>query len=426
MIQSEATPPTKGLILSITDFTDARNGGGLWSANLLETMALVPAMEFVVVSIGPESIRAANSAYVHSLGMEHIFVPLRTQHSRDVDAGGRMLPGAFNMLLEKFYFPWEREARRQQHVDAEMAVIVAQQKPGVIVINYLYSALFAPCVLRPDIPACLITLNDEAAFQRELKAHGGPVGAGLTRSLARLVYRNCNWLANSRVERFEKAVYSACAGIVALTRGDLPEWLPERIATAILPPVLPQSTLPWTYRASRRVFFVGSIGYYPNRLAIEWMCVRLAPELERLDAAIRLTIIGASAEQVPEAWRRTNVDFLGFSDRQEVVRQMTTADLFVAPIANTFGAKLKLAECVSYGTPFLATPAALSGLPFLQWIPQIDLAEPAAAARRVAGYLDDPHGLQQLSESIIAHAREARARQPLEWRAFLMRLMDHR
>ena len=48
--QVDPMPKTKILILSITSFADLKNGGGLWSANLLETMAQVPDTEFVIVS----------------------------------------------------------------------------------------------------------------------------------------------------------------------------------------------------------------------------------------------------------------------------------------------------------------------------------------------------------------------------------------
>jgi hypothetical protein len=115
------------------------------------------------------------------------------------------------------------------------------------------------------------------------------------------------------------------------------------------------------------------------------------------------------------------VSLMGYSTREEVVRQMISADLFIAPIANNFGAKLKLAECTSHGMPFMATPEAMSGLSFLRSMPEVDLEQPAAAARRVIELLDAPETLRQLSRSIAAQMEEARAVEADEWGSFLQR-----
>jgi glycosyltransferase involved in cell wall biosynthesis len=278
-----------------------------------------------------------------------------------------------------------------------------------------------PSIFRQHIPRCLITVNNESEFHRALRSQGGPVGQKWHQRLGRWIFRHGNWIANRRVSNYERRIYSNCAGLAALTRTDLPDGLPGHIEQSIIPPILVQNDLRWMYQAARRAFFVGTISHYPNRLAIEWLCTRLAPELERLAADIRLNIIGAGAEQVPAEWLRPNVNLMGYSDRPEVIRQMTTADLFIAPIANNFGAKLKLAECVSYGMPFLATPTAMSGLPFLKDMPQIDLEQPQAAARLVAEYINSPETLLQLSQSITEQTREARTQQTQEWSSFLRR-----
>jgi hypothetical protein len=54
----------------------------------------------------------------------------------------------------------------------------------------------------------------------------------------------------------------------------------------------------------------------------------------------------------------------------------------MAPIANNYGSKIKLLQCLSLGTPFLATSNALTGLRDLD-APLIALDDaPAAAAVR--------------------------------------------
>jgi glycosyltransferase involved in cell wall biosynthesis len=416
------------MILLMADFTNMEHGGTMWAMNFLQTLAEAENLRLTVVTFGPERVRDANDRTVKSLGLDHIFIPMRPEPVGDASTlPGRlakMVRGTVTVALEKYYFLWEREARRQHHIDAEVTRIVAGIQPDVLVIGYLFLSLFVPSIFKMDIPRCVITANNEREFHRQLRSQGGPVGTQWHQRLGRWLFRHGNGLANRRVSVFERRVYESCEGVGALTRTDLPEDLPASIEQAIIPPILTQNELQWRYHSTRAAFFVGRISYYPNRLAIEWLCTRLAPELERLDAGVRINIIGAEPAEVPAHWVRPNINLMGASTREEVIHQMTTADLFIAPIANNFGAKLKLAECISHGMPFLATLTAMSGLPFLRSMPQISLEDPPAAARHLVEYVDDPGRLAQLSESILAQTRAARALQVREWASFLRRAAD--
>ena len=280
------------------------------------------------------------------------------------------------------------------------------------------------------MPCCLITLNNELVFHQMMRLQGGVFGEGAYCRLQRWLLRHANWLANLRYRNYLESVYSRCAGIVALTQGDLPSTLSRNVVTAVIPPVLKQSDVQWSYRASRCVLFVGNIHvlkfvHFGNRLAIEWICCELAPQLLRADDRITINIIGATQDQVPTSWQCANVNLMGRADKEEVDRQMTTADLFIAPISNNFGAKLKLSECVSRGTPFLATEAAMSGLPVWTSIPRIHLEKPRAAADLIVDHMNRPEKLRTLSESISALLPRARMEQDMAWSTFVRRCMGN-
>jgi len=68
---------------------------------------------------------------------------------------------------------------------------------------------------------------------------------------------------------------------------------------------------------------------------------------------------------------------------------------------------MKVLECISHGTPFIATPAAMSGLPFMVGIPQIDLARVEQAAQLLVGLVQDPARLRALSRSISDQHRSS-------------------
>ena len=88
--------------------------------------------------------------------------------------------------------------------------------------------------------------------------------------------------------------------------------------------------------------------------------------------------------------------------------------LFVAPIANTHGSKIKLLQCLSLGTPFLATRNALTGLRGLD-APRIDLDDAPAAANLAAGLLADRGRRAEFSERLNAHREKALEAQRQAW-----------
>ncbi len=405
----------KVLLFSIVDFSDSGNGGGLFSANLLTTLADVQGVNFIVVSIGPETARQRNRELVEALGMRHEFIAFR---ERPI-AGD--LSKVATILKEKVLFQWEVEARRQAHVDLLALDLVESFKPDLVLVNYLYTALFLPSVLaRTGTRYAVVTLNDESTFQRLLKTHGGPLGTSPVRRVARWLYRHFNGIANARASAFERRIYAESSGVAALTERDLPR-VPETVERIVLPPLFRPREPQWHYQRTLHAFFVGNIAYYPNFLAVEWLCRHLAPELLRLDARMGLRIIGASAEQVPKTWLCENVKFLGLSNKAGVVQEMITADLFLAPIENPFGAKLKLAECISHGQPFLATREAMTGLPFSSEARAIELSRPVEAAQAVRDLLGDPEELVRLSGFAAGQMALARDSQVEAWQGFIDR-----
>lgn len=401
-------------------------GTTLWTKHFLENMGRVPNMDFTVVFSGP----VTNEKFVNTvLGCNHIFVPFRescvTHGNSGLERTLRIVRRVWGVLMEKYYFWNERLWSKQKHVDATLATIVRDKRPDLVVLGGIAAAFCAPSILSLKTPCCLISLNNEISIYREIKSKGGFVGMS---RMELWIYRHFNWVPSIRVARHVNSVYKRCAGIVALTQNDLPTNLPSHIARAVIPPVLNRSDLQWSYRGTRCVLFVGSMSagtmmHYPNRLAIEWICDRLAPALAQIDDKVRINIIGATAEQVPHGWRCSNINFMGRADEGELVHQLTTADIFIAPIANNYGAKLKLAECVSHGMPFIATEGAMSGLPFLDFMPRIHLTRPNAAARIIVEYMNRPEELTKLSQSIVTRALQARMDEKVAWETFLRRLV---
>jgi hypothetical protein len=107
--------------------------------------------------------------------------------------------------------------------------------------------------------------------------------------------------------------------------------------------------------------------------------------------------------------------YLGNCDKAAVIDRFARSDLFIAPIDNDYGSKIKLLECLAHGTPFVATSNALSGLPFLTCVPKVNLNSPAAAAQVVMKLVSEPGRLTQLAMRLEHEVAEFQIRERGSW-----------
>jgi Glycosyl transferases group 1 len=398
----EQADPGGVLHLRATISIDQR--GALCCRNHVRRLAQDPNVDLSVCSCGPSDHEQANRAAVESLGASYTFVPFRA-NSEVVEAGTRRLSA------RRWLFHHEATAITQSHVDGAFMAWIAQVEPDVVIVDYVPSVSFIRSVYSAPVPRVTITLNREGAFYRGLR-NAGTVPPDSSRS----------WIANLRLDRFEKWVYRNSDAIVALSSGDLPTWRGRPRVRVVMPPALDPSPRQWGFTGPRSLVFVGNVGHYPNREAVEWLTTRLAPELESIGSDTQIRIIGASAESVPGTWLRPNVVFLGLADEEAVTDEFVSAGLFIAPIANSFGSKMKLVECVSYATPFIATTAALTGLPFLRDVPRIRLNEPQAAAKLIEEWWAKPQALLEMSARLTEDLASFLVTQSGQWGALLASL----
>jgi hypothetical protein len=213
-------------------------------------------------------------------------------------------------------------------------------------------------------------------------------------------------IAQWRLARFEWSVHHHSDAVVVLSEGDLPADSRVRAHTTILEPVLDRSPDRWQYSGRQELFFVGNCAHYPNFLAVKWLAERFAPALARRCPGARIRIVGTAANQVPLEWHQGNIEYMGPCDEQTVTALFTTSDFFIGPIENNFGAKMKVMQCLTHGTPILATAGALSGVPFKDQIPRFSLEDPDGAAESASKLFLDKTRLIQLSSVLTSeHAR---------------------
>ena len=298
-------------------------------------------------------------------------------------------PASWKNPGSKFPFPFERFALAYGSIDRMFRELVESLKPDVIVLDYLYSALLVPFAYHAGVPVIMITLNRETEFfkdQRRLKQ----VPAGSVDSF---------W-SEWRLRQFEREAIINSDAVVVLTESDkIAQAVPDK-RIFVVEPSGEEHAERWSWAGAKTIFFVGNIAHYPNYAAAEWLCGDFAERLQSVDPEITINIIGAAAEDAPAEWVRPNVRLMGRSTKEEVLAQFCGCGLFIAPIANNFGSKIKVLECMSHGTPMVATSGALSGVKHRSSVPTISLDNPSGAADIAVRYLNSPDALRALSKEI--------------------------
>jgi glycosyltransferase involved in cell wall biosynthesis len=372
------------LYFTIVDIGRVDNGGGLVCRNHAARIAETSRVALTICNVGPPTQRAASEAFARQIGADFRFLELDPSAS---------LPEIGSAFI------FEREAAAQTRVHGQAAKVIDDVGPDIVVVDYLFSALYAPCIYRRrDLRRITITLNNESRFLKDL-----PVRPGLP--ISRATIRRL-WL-------YEQSVYARSHAVVALNASDIVAfpWL-KRVVIA---PILGESAQSWQ-GGDGNLLFVGNANHFPNRQAVEWLCVKFAPEFAKRSAA-RIVVVGAGPEDVASGVP-SNVDLLGLSTTATVEQLYQGCGLFMAPIANNYGSKIKLLQCLSLGTPFLATSNALTGLRDLD-APLIALDDAPAAAAVAAALLEDHGRRAKLSKRLKAYHSRALDAQRQSWRDIL-------
>ena len=396
-----ATHPREGkrvLYFTIVDLGRLDNGGSLVCRNHARRIAETDGIDLTICTFGSASDhQVIERDFAHSIGAS--YHPINPK-------------SAPNRRHSHWPFSHEIRSENQDHVDGEVSELIEILNPELLIVDYFYSALYIPSVFRrSSLRRILITLNREGEFYRNLRKQNA-LPPDASNSL----------IAEVRLRILEQRVYSQSDTIVALCREDLPIPWPG-VRRRIVRPIFDQRPLRWRGSENRNVFFVGNILHGPNRQAINWIASKLSPALMNVDPSICIDIIGANAEQTGNEGKSANLRFHGPSTMEHTVDLFISCGLFIAPIENAWGSKIKLLDCIAYGTPFLASKAALSGIPSVEGPEIIDLNDPAGTAKALAASINSPQARISMSQSIVSSSVVQMKEQADNWRSVLF--ADH-
>jgi glycosyltransferase involved in cell wall biosynthesis len=147
--------------------------------------------------------------------------------------------------------------------------------------------------------------------------------------------------------------------------------------------------------SGRRLVFAGDLTWYPNIDAMKWFVASIWPRLKGRIDGLELWVAGRG--EVPELDAAAGADpairVLGYVD--DVREVIEAADVYVCPIRDGGGTKLKVLDALAMEIPLVADPIACEGIDVVdgdsvlfartpdEWVHQIErlLATPELADR---------------------------------------------
>jgi hypothetical protein len=372
------------------------NGGSICMLSHIEQISQDPRINLFVVSVGTSDLEEVTKARLNLFDLTYYFIPFNTSgyswHSWSKIEKIVNLPRIICPFMHEF------GTFNQEHIAQKILKICEENDIKVIVVEYLYSFLLLPIASNIKSKIIYVTQNREAElYKTSLKRSQAPLF---------ILDRLRKWISYLRLINFENKVNISVDKYIALTEADIPKYLHRKGNAAVVPARLNVKPSLWQYTRSKTIFFIGSSDHYPNYLAINWLLCELAPLLLKMNPDIKVVIAGKMPAQIPDSWRIENTDLLGFISQEEVANLFKTCDLFICPVKNDYGVKIKALECVSYGTPLFATVNTLKGLPYLHEMPVLDLDSPSEAANFICDALYSPGMLEFYSKKILESASE--------------------
>jgi glycosyltransferase involved in cell wall biosynthesis len=131
------------------------------------------------------------------------------------------------------------------------------------------------------------------------------------------------------------------------------------------------------------------MNWFPNRDAVLLMADSVWPELVKVMPEARLTIVGASPPQsiLDLAARDRRVTVTGFVE--DVRPYMERAQIYLCPMRDGGGTRLKILDALAMGVPIVATQMALEGIDV---VPETDVLvanEPGEFVRQIVRLVGD-------------------------------------
>jgi hypothetical protein len=161
------------IYFTVVPISSSTNGGNIACRNHIDRLNRDPNIDLRVLAAPTSQDVAATEEFLRRANIEHIVIPRREGNFHQAD--NTVMSTLRFAALSAVYFPWELEARLQPQYDEALEWAMKHWQADLIVIDYTFSALFCPKVMRGPIKKAIVTFNREAEFYRDM------IGLGMIR-----------------------------------------------------------------------------------------------------------------------------------------------------------------------------------------------------------------------------------------------------
>lgn len=287
-----------------------------------------------------------------------------------------------------------------------------QQDFDLVQIEHSVMAPYRAALATSFTGACVLSLHNIAVQQYRSMLD---ISTGLARVPAAL-----KWLAMRGWEGREAGRFQHCIVVSEPDRlrlrelgaGDHITTIANGVDCARLRP------LPAPMSDGAELLFVGTLGYRPNRDAVEWFCRYVLPRVRAVRPDCCLRVVGSGGrEHLAHLTQPGVVEVSGRVD--DPVPFYQRAQVVLVPLRSGGGSRLKILEAMALGRPVVSTTLGCAGLDVVAGSELLVADDPGGFAGRVLELLADPHLRQR-----IARAARGKVERHYDWDLQADRLLE--
>lgn len=176
------------------------------------------------------------------------------------------------------------------------------------------------------------------------------------------------WYLGQEARRLARYEHAACRDFsLNITCSELDRTRLQEVAPGCVTAVVPNGVdleyfTPTGMPEQQRVVFAGMLNWAPNRRAVEYIADEIWPRLKARRPGVKVDIVGPNPPEAALARARRDRDFVvhGFVD--DVRPYLEAASVYLCPIRDGGGTKLKLLDAFAMGKAVVADAIACEGL----------------------------------------------------------------
>jgi glycosyltransferase involved in cell wall biosynthesis len=208
-----------------------------------------------------------------------------------------------------------------------------------------------------------------------------------------------------KLSRYENYVCKQCNANLVVS--DLDAFRLKEIVRDVEIVVVPNGVdleyfLPQTYARGNEggLIFAGPMDWYPNRTAVLFFLSEIIPKLREDKIDLPVTIVGRNPlKELILAAKKYRISVPGYVD--DVRPYISSADIYVCPIKDGGGTRLKILDALAMGKPLVATGLAVEGLDLVDEEHYLRAEEGAEFVEKIRRLMGD----KDLSERIALQGR---------------------